>query len=375
MTKLRLFIFSLIIVFQTTIVSYAQDSDSIEQIEVREDSIKLAKAYQMQASFLNHIDADAETTPVESFNGEDAADDPAIWVNRKNPEKSLILGTNKKAGIYVYNLKGEVLQFIRCGRINNVDLRDNFYYNRQNVVLVAASNRSLNVISLFVLNKKTGILSDTIANIISGVDEVYGICMHYNKISKQFFAIVNGKGGKIEQWEIISDKKGIKTNLLRSFSVATQPEGMVVDDANGILYLGVEDEGIYAVNLNSGSFNLSLIEGSTHMNPFIVYDIEGLALLNYKNSSYLIASIQGNFTYAIFNTNKNCKYIGSFAIVPGEIDGVEETDGIEMTNLACGKKYPDGILVVQDGFNSKANKPENQNFKIVSLSKILPFLE
>ena len=63
----------------------------------------------------------AETPAVAS--SEDAADDPAIWVHPEDVSKSLILGTDKQAGLYVYNLKGEFLQFLKAGRVNNVDVR------------------------------------------------------------------------------------------------------------------------------------------------------------------------------------------------------------------------------------------------------------
>ena len=45
----------------------------------------------------------AETEPVVT--DDDAADDPAIWINLDNTANSLIFGTDKKSGIYVYDLK------------------------------------------------------------------------------------------------------------------------------------------------------------------------------------------------------------------------------------------------------------------------------
>ena len=41
------------------------------------------------------VQAAAETTPMPTAG--DAADDPAICINHRNPETSLIVGTNKKA--------------------------------------------------------------------------------------------------------------------------------------------------------------------------------------------------------------------------------------------------------------------------------------
>ena len=34
--------------------------------------------------------------------------DPAIWRNVQNPAASLIVGTDKKAGLYVYGMDGKV---------------------------------------------------------------------------------------------------------------------------------------------------------------------------------------------------------------------------------------------------------------------------
>jgi len=58
-------------------------------------------------------------TPVLStsplFNYEDApatpdADDPAIWLNRGNPRRSLVIGTAKDAGLLVYDMSGQLVQ-------------------------------------------------------------------------------------------------------------------------------------------------------------------------------------------------------------------------------------------------------------------------
>jgi len=58
-------------------------------------------------------------TPVLStaplFSYEDApatpdADDPAIWVNRRHPARSLVIGTAKDAGLLVYDLSGRLVQ-------------------------------------------------------------------------------------------------------------------------------------------------------------------------------------------------------------------------------------------------------------------------
>jgi 3-phytase len=57
----------------------------------------------------------------------DDADDPAIWIDRANPERSLIVGTNKVAApdgaLYVFGLDGAVREIVKpLDRPNNVDI-------------------------------------------------------------------------------------------------------------------------------------------------------------------------------------------------------------------------------------------------------------
>ena len=67
------------------------------------------------------VTARAETPPVGTAR-EDAADDPAIWRNPANPAASLVVGTDKKGGLYVYDLKGAQKSFLAAPGLNNVDL-------------------------------------------------------------------------------------------------------------------------------------------------------------------------------------------------------------------------------------------------------------
>ena len=85
--------------------------------------------------------ATVETQPVASSN--DAADDPAIWIHPTDPAKSLVIGTDKKRGLDVYDLSGKRVQSLPDGRMNNVDLRYGFLLDGAEVAIVAATNRNL----------------------------------------------------------------------------------------------------------------------------------------------------------------------------------------------------------------------------------------
>jgi 3-phytase (myo-inositol-hexaphosphate 3-phosphohydrolase) len=61
-----------------------------------------------------NIYASYETPPV--ITAEDAADDPAIVINFDNPPNSLIFGTDKKSGVYLYDLEGNELSYAPNGQ-------------------------------------------------------------------------------------------------------------------------------------------------------------------------------------------------------------------------------------------------------------------
>ena len=56
------------------------------------------------------VTATLETDPVTT--GGDSADDAALWVNPSDPAQSLVIGTNKKRGVAVYDLSGKEIQFL-----------------------------------------------------------------------------------------------------------------------------------------------------------------------------------------------------------------------------------------------------------------------
>jgi 3-phytase len=345
--------------------------------EAREDSMKMAEALTLQAKFTNIIEADYETTPVLSELGEDAADDPAIWINKTNPEKSIIIGTNKKAGLNVYDLQGNELQFAPVGNINNVDISYDFVFNRRTIDLVAASNRSTQTVDVWEIDgENQKMIEKQLIKIASSVDDVYGLCMYHNKNTNQHYVFVNGKNGKVEQWLLQNESDTLTAMLARSFWVNSQPEGMVVDPITDKLYVGVEEDAIYQFNALPNDTLSVKLEQSSATNKDISYDIEGLTIYRKSDKEgYLIASSQGSFSYAIFDINEPYNYITSFVVKNGKYDGVEETDGIDICSTPMGDEFPAGILVLQDGFNKDGETIVNQNFKIISAKKILDFLK
>ncbi len=347
--------------------------------EAREDSIKMAEALSLKSKFVNITEADYETVPVVSEHREDAADDPAIWVNKSNPAQSLIIGTNKKAGLHVYTLQGEELQFIKIGKINNADVSYNFKWKGQQTDIVAGSNRTHNGVDVLAIDKSNfRLVEKPICTIPSSVDDVYGLCMYHDTQENKHYVYVNGKNGVIEQWYLNNSNDSVYAELARTLKVNSQPEGMVVDPLTNILYVGVEEEAIFKFDAHANGDTTSVAIASSRMqnNKDINYDIEGLAIYRIsEDEGYLIASSQGSFSYAVFDLSEQNNYITSFVVNDKTYDGIEETDGLDVSPIPMGDAFPKGIFVAQDGFNMDGETSVNQNFKIVSFEKILPFLK
>lgn len=359
----------------TIITIYGCGSAFIRNKEARDDAAKMQSALQSQSQILQSIYASAETEPVDAIKvSDDAADDPAIWYNQSQPSKSIIYGSNKTAGIHTYDLSGKELQFVPCGRINNIDVRQTVDFGHGPVDVIVGSNRTGNSLTIFQIDTEGLIIENSRSDLKLGKRfEPYGFCLYVGK-SNKLYAFVNAKSGQIDQYYIGQMSNGdFSGQKVRTLKLGTQVEGMVADDQNGILYVGEEENAIFKFGAEpTDSVEEFMLAESNIANGKIEYDIEGLALLT---SKYLVASIQGNFSYAIFDLEQD-KYLTSFKIKSDIVDGVEETDGIDINILPMGKAFPQGILVVQDGFNSKANNElEAQNFKIVDLAEVFKLLE
>src|SRR5690606_10302679 len=114
---------------------WVRDDNSGNLLSLSTDS----RSYAQTRNSMAYVPVTAQTNPMSTSG--DAADDPAIWVHPQQPQHSRILGTNKKAGLHLYDLNGHELQFIDAGRVNNVDVRQGFTLRGQPMDIAAASQR------------------------------------------------------------------------------------------------------------------------------------------------------------------------------------------------------------------------------------------
>jgi 3-phytase len=307
------------------------------------------------------VTAIGETVPVGTSN-QDAADDPAIWRNAADPLTSLIVATDKQAGLYVYGLEGQVKSFTNSGRVNNVDLMD---LGARGVIVVASDRNDLTqaVLQVYRLNTATGTL-EALANGPGGAGEGYGLCLGYREGVLRAYSVL--KEGRTHEVRIDLSGSTPEFTMERVLTVATQPEGCVVDNRNGTLYVGEETRGLwrFAAGTTNGDL-VAPIDGR-----YLVADLEGLAIAPAgADGGYLVASSQGDNAYAVFALPELTP-VGRFRIVAGTFGSTEETDGIDLSLGDFGSTYPQGLFVAQDGHNA----PAAQNFKLLPWQAVLSAL-
>lgn len=310
----------------------------------------------------------AQTEPVSRAG--DAADDPAIWVHPSDPAASLILGTNKREGLHVYDLAGREVQKLPIGRLNNVDLRQRVALGGRLRDLAVATHRDALAVVVFDIDEQ-GRLAEA-GRVPTGLAGIYGVCLHTPRAGG-LEVFVNDSDGTYLRIALSEQDGRIVGREVQRWRMKTQPEGCLADDAAGRLWVGEEDRGLWAMPIDPAPAPgavpaLSLV---MPVGRLLHADVEGIALYEAPHGRWIVVSSQGNNSYVVLDADPPHRVRGAFRIgiaADAAIDGVSETDGLEVTSRPLGPALPAGALVVQDGYKRLPVGP--QNFKIVDWREI-----
>lgn len=83
-------------------------------------------------------------------------DDPAIWIDKSDPSKSLVLGTDKNedGALYIYDLNGKIIKekVIRdLRRPNNVDVAYGLIVSGKSIDIAVVTERMANKVRIYSL--------------------------------------------------------------------------------------------------------------------------------------------------------------------------------------------------------------------------------
>ncbi len=284
-------------------------------------------------------------------------DDPAIWINKTDKSKSLIIGTDKDSSgsLYAFNLKGKVEKvYGGLARPNNVDIAYNFPFKGENIDIAVVSER---------LGKRIRILKLPELELIDSGDLIVldgdenrapmGVALYNRKEDNSFFVFVSGKTGPEEgyigQYLIKSDEQGkIRIELARQFgkySGKKEIEAIAVDEELGYVYYSDEKVGVrkYYANPDVENANKELALFATQG---FVGDHEGISI--YKNADgkgYIIVSDQQADQFWIFPREGTPGHPHNHIPIKIIKVAASRSDGNDITSVSL-PGFPNGLWVV-----------------------------
>lgn len=277
-------------------------------------------------------------------------DDPAIWINRADTLKSLIIGTDKDTdgGLYAFDLTGKIVgKSEKLQRPNNVDIAYNLPLAGRLTDIAVATERETNKIRIFRLPDLQPIDNGGIP-VFEGEAQrdPMGVALYTRPADSAIFAIVGRKTGPAEgylwQYRLQDDGKGkMKAELVRKFgkySGKKEIEAIAVDNTLGYVYCSDETVGIRKYYADPEK------KDDTELNFFgqtgFASDHEGISLYPLSDSTgYLLVSNQQANSFMIFLREGQNEFVGEVPV------STVESDGSDITPVTFGNKFPGGLFV------------------------------
>jgi 3-phytase len=289
------------------------------------------------------------------------ADDPAIWIHPTRPESSVVIGTDKENGLFVWDLEGRQLQYLpQVGTTNNVDLRYQVQLGSEKLDIVAANLRSSGKLAVFKVNKHwhDGQVLTQLADGNSQFNDLqkdsYGFSLYKRPWDGALFIIEKPKNsGKIRQYLVSGSNNMIHVTPVRDLNYnGGVTEGFLADDDLGYLYVPEEGRGIHKYHADPAGGDDELLIFA--LEDSIRGDREGMGLYRCDNGSgYLLLSSQGNSTVKIYDRVGNNRFLKTVQMTNHLGKTGLGTDGLDVTSFPAAPLFPNGLVVLHDEANRR----------------------
>ena len=298
-------------------------------------------------------------------------DDPAIWINRADPSKSLVLGTMKVAApdgaLAVFSVDGKLRHLLKGpDRPNNVDVEYGIDLDASPTDIAVLTERMGRRLRVYAIARDGSALRDISAGkmpILDGApgDEgaPMGIALYRRPKDSAIFAIVAPKAGPKDnylwQYRLQDDGTGrVKATFVRrfgTFSGIGEIEAVAVDDELGYVYYADEGSGIHKWHADPDAPGASS-ELATFGTTGYEQDREGLGLYTMAGGTGYLVSVDQLPGESVFHVYKregepgrphdHSKTVLSFK------GGADGTDGLDVTSGSLGPDFPDGALIAMN---------------------------
>jgi 3-phytase len=326
----------------------------------------VAIAIAAQASAIVMITPLRETDPLPKD-----PDDPAVWINRRDPSKSLVLGTMKvgapDGALAVFGLDGKLRQLLKGpDRPNNVDVEYGIDLDGTPTDIAVLTERFGRRLRVYAIARDGSALRDISAGkmpILDGVldDEgaPMGIGLYRRPKDGAVFAIVAPKAGPKQnylwQYRLADDGTGrVKATFVRrfgNFRGVGEIEAVAVDDELGYVYYADEAAGIHKwlADPDAPGANRELALFGT---KGYEQDREGIGIYTLPDGKGYIVCVDqlpGESVFHVYRRegepgrpHDHSRVLVSFK------GGADGTDGIDVTSSSLGPGFPDGMMIAMN---------------------------
>jgi 3-phytase len=298
-------------------------------------------------------------------------DDPAIWLNSRDPANSLVLGTMKVAApdgaLAVFGLDGKLRHLLKGpNRPNNVDVEYGLDLDATPTDIAVLTERNGRRLRAYAIAADGSGLRDISSGgmpILAGAagddGAPMGIGLYKRPKDGAIFAIVSPKAGPKQnylwQYRLADDGTGrVKAMFVRkfgAFSGVGEIEAIAVDDELGYVYYADEGTGIHKWHADPdapGANTELALFGTTGYQQ----DREGLGIYTLPGGTGYIVSVDQLPRESIFHIYKREGEPGRphdhSALLLSFKGGADGTDGLDVSSAAFGPQFPEGVLVAMN---------------------------
>lgn len=283
-------------------------------------------------------------------------DDPAIWINRADPARSLVVGTDKDAdgALYAFDLKGRVVGKVPgLRRPNNVDIQTGLRLGGAAVDVAVVTEREAQRLRVFRLPDLAPLDRGDLIVFDGDVARApMGIALYRRPRDGAVFAIVGGKSGPADgylwQYRLEDDGAGrVKMTKVRAFGAYSgrkEIEAIAVDDELGFVYYSDERYGVhkYAADPEAPDANRELALFGT---SGFADDLEGISLYpTGPGTGYILVSNQQADTFRLFPREGLPGRPHDHPFLQAVRLSTRESDGSDVTAVAL-PGFPGGLFV------------------------------
>jgi 3-phytase len=299
-------------------------------------------------------------------------DDPAIWLNRADPGKSLVLGTMKVAApdgaLAVFRLDGQLLDLVKGpDRPNNVDVEYGLPLGGKPTDVAVLTERLGRRLRAYAIAPDGSGIHDvsgeSLTKILAGAPDVenapMGIGLYRRSPDGAIFAIVAPKAGPRRQylWQYRLEDDGagrVGARFVRrfgNFSGAGEIEAVAIDDELGYVYYADEDAGVHKWHADpdhrDAARELAFFARSGYAG-----DREGLGIYTRPDGTgYIVSADQmpDESTFTLYRREgEPGRPHDHSRVVLRFRGGADSTDGLDVTSAPLGPDFPAGLLVAMN---------------------------